>query len=131
MSHLEKLGTQFSIPISPDDDGYLGRECPIDECLGYFKIRPGTGVKGPAPCDCPYCGHKGRTEPSLPKSRLNTRNRSYCDRCYRPTGPAPSEAPDGQLMVAFSRDGEPNEVTIAKDGQKAHKIELLAIAPRD
>ncbi len=49
MSHLEKLGTQFSIPISPDDDGYLGRECPIDECLGYFKITPGTGVKGPAP----------------------------------------------------------------------------------
>ena len=24
MRHLEKLGTQFSIPISPDDDGYLG-----------------------------------------------------------------------------------------------------------
>ena len=34
-------------------------------------------------------------------------------------------------MVAFSRDGEPNEVTIAKDGQKAHKIARLAIARRD
>jgi hypothetical protein len=33
-------------------------------------------------------------------------------------------------MVAFSRDGEPNAVTIAKDGQKAHKIAILAIAHR-
>ena len=23
------------------------------------KITPGTGVKGPAPCHCPYCGHTG------------------------------------------------------------------------
>ena len=25
----------------------------------YFKITPGTGIKGPAPCHCPYCGHSG------------------------------------------------------------------------
>jgi hypothetical protein len=42
-----------------DDDGYFGRECPVQECLGYFKVTPGTGVKGPAPCHCPYCGHEG------------------------------------------------------------------------
>ena len=59
MSHLETLGTQFSIPISADGEGYLGRECPVETCLGYFKITPGTGVKGPAPCYCPYCGHSG------------------------------------------------------------------------
>lgn len=58
-SNLDNLGKQFSIPITPDDDGYIGRECPVEDCLGYFKITPGTGVKGPAPCFCPYCGHKG------------------------------------------------------------------------
>jgi hypothetical protein len=60
-SNLDSLGTQFSIPISADKDGYLGRECPVEECLGYFKITPGTGVKGPGPCHCPYCGHSGES----------------------------------------------------------------------
>lgn len=59
MSNLERLGNQFSIPISPDEEAYIGRECPVESCLGYFKITPGTGIKGPAPCHCPYCGHTG------------------------------------------------------------------------
>jgi hypothetical protein len=42
-----------------DEDGYLGRECPAESCLGYFKITTGTGLTGPAPCHCPYCGHAG------------------------------------------------------------------------
>lgn len=58
-SNLDRLGNQVSVPIRTDDDGYLGRECPVKECLGYFKITPGTGIKGPAPCHCPYCGHSG------------------------------------------------------------------------
>ena len=57
--NLDRLGNQVSVPIKTDDDGYLGRECPVKECLGYFKITPGTGIKGPAPCHCPYCGHSG------------------------------------------------------------------------
>jgi len=57
--NLDRLGKQLSIPINADEDGYLGRECPVEECLGYFKITPGTGIKGPAPCHCPYCGHSG------------------------------------------------------------------------
>lgn len=60
-NHLRNLGTQFSIPINADEHGYVGRECPIKECLGYFKITPGTGVKAPAPCHCPYCGHIGKS----------------------------------------------------------------------
>ena len=59
MSNLRRLGNQISVPISPDEEGYVGRECPVENCLGYFKIMPGTGVKGPAPCHCPYCGHSG------------------------------------------------------------------------
>lgn len=58
-NNLRKLGNQVSVPINADEDGYLGRECPVKECLGYFKITPGTGIKGPAPCHCPYCGHAG------------------------------------------------------------------------
>src|ERR1022692_3855637 len=56
---LRSLGDRISVPIRPDEDGYLGRECPNPECEEYFKITPGTGVKGPAPCHCPYCGHTG------------------------------------------------------------------------
>lgn len=59
MNNLRRLGNQVSVPIKADEEGYLGRECPNEECLGYFKITPGTGVKGPAPCYCPYCGHCG------------------------------------------------------------------------
>ena len=50
----------ISIPIKSDEDGLFGRECPNKNCLGYFKIQFGTGLKGEGlPCYCPYCGHKG------------------------------------------------------------------------
>jgi hypothetical protein len=56
MSHLEDLGDQYSVPIDTDEDGYLGRECP--KCDSYFKITPGTGLRGEdLACHCPYCGH--------------------------------------------------------------------------
>jgi hypothetical protein len=59
---LRGLGNRISVPIKPDKDGYLGRECPNPECEDYFKITPGTGIKGPAPCHCPYCGHTGESK---------------------------------------------------------------------
>lgn len=54
-------GDQVSIqvPIKADEEGFIGRECPEKECLGYFKIQPGTGLTGDdLPCHCPYCGHQ-------------------------------------------------------------------------
>ena len=43
--------------MGTDEDGFFGRECPDEECLGYFKIEPGTGLEGDElPCHCPYCG---------------------------------------------------------------------------
>lgn len=36
MSHLRRLGKQISVPIRPDKDRYIGRECP--QCEGYFKV---------------------------------------------------------------------------------------------
>jgi hypothetical protein len=43
----------MSIKISPDAEGYTGRECPA--CEKYFKIRFGTGLPGDVDCHCPYC----------------------------------------------------------------------------
>lgn len=60
-TNLERIGTKFSFTLAPDDSGYLGRECPAESCLGYFKIRPGTGLKDVQACVCPYCGHQGGT----------------------------------------------------------------------
>ena len=57
--NLDRLGNQVRVTMKADEDGYFGRECPIKECLGYFKVTPGTGIQGPAPCHCPYCGHSG------------------------------------------------------------------------
>jgi hypothetical protein len=58
MNHLRRLGSNFSIPIKPDEDGFTGRECPNPPCEGYFKVEFGTGLKGSnLPCHCPYCGH--------------------------------------------------------------------------
>ena len=58
--NLRRLGNHVSIPIPKDEHGYLGRECPNQDCVGYFKIKPGTGLSGEdLPCHCPYCGHKG------------------------------------------------------------------------
>jgi hypothetical protein len=70
-TNLEKLGDQMSVPIKTDEDGYLGRECPVAECLGYFKITPGTGIKDPAPCHCPYCGHSGDHNTFWTQEQLN------------------------------------------------------------
>lgn len=56
---LRRLGRSISVPIKRDEDGYVGRQCPVKACLGYYKVTPGTGVKGKAPCHCPYCGYKG------------------------------------------------------------------------
>lgn len=55
--HVEAIGNQVSVQIPRDENGLLGRECPNEECLGYFKVKPGTGLTGPGLlCHCPYCG---------------------------------------------------------------------------
>jgi hypothetical protein len=56
--HLRNLGNRVAVDIPKDENGFLGRECPQPDCEGYFKIKPGTGLKGQdLPCHCPYCGH--------------------------------------------------------------------------
>lgn len=70
LRNISRLGNTISVPIKPDEDGFLGRECPVEECLGYFKITPGTGISGPAPCHCPYCGHQGDSQTFWTKEQL-------------------------------------------------------------
>ncbi|HEC36332.1 MAG TPA: hypothetical protein ENI39_07345 [Anaerolineae bacterium] len=58
---MNRIEDRMTIPIPTDEDGLTGRECPSVECLGYFKIKFGTGLKGEnfenLPCHCPYCGY--------------------------------------------------------------------------
>lgn len=68
---FKRDGNIISIPIRPDDHGFLGRECPIKECEGYFKITPGTGLTGEnLPCHCPYCGHSASQDNFWTKEQL-------------------------------------------------------------
>ena len=46
--------SEITVRITPDEDGFLGRECP--GCERYFKVTPGTGLSGVSDCTCPYCG---------------------------------------------------------------------------
>jgi hypothetical protein len=56
--NLKQLEDGIKISIPADENGMIGRECPNPACHGYFKIKPGTGLKGKnLPCHCPYCGH--------------------------------------------------------------------------
>ena len=39
----------YNNSLPKDEDGYVGREYPIEECNGYFKIFPGTGLSASIP----------------------------------------------------------------------------------
>ncbi|MEJ7592336.1 MAG: hypothetical protein WKF77_12365, partial [Planctomycetaceae bacterium] len=54
-----------------DEEGLIGRECPVSQCEGYFKIKPGTGLKGKnLPCHCPYCGHQAIAKNFYTKAQI-------------------------------------------------------------
>jgi hypothetical protein len=44
----------IDVPIPTDERGLVGRRCPA--CLGYFKLKLGTGLPTET-CHCPYCGY--------------------------------------------------------------------------
>ena len=62
LRYLGRLGNRISVPLKTDADGYIGRECPAKDCLGYFKLTLGTGLPGGGLCRCPYCGHQGASD---------------------------------------------------------------------
>lgn len=69
--NLGNLGDEIHVPIEPDADAFLGRECPVTECEGYFTIKLGTGLSGDnLPCHCPYCGHRAGHEHFWTKDQI-------------------------------------------------------------
>lgn len=57
--------TEFSVPLPPDKEGMIGRECPNTDCQPrYFKIHSLSkeaisgqeNIKPPEQLHCPYCG---------------------------------------------------------------------------
>lgn len=60
LRNLKRLEQGIRLTLPTDEEGFIGRQCPNDECKGYFKVTFGTGLKGEnLPCHCPYCGHTG------------------------------------------------------------------------
>ncbi len=71
MKHLRNLGSHFSISLPSDEEGLIGRECPVPDCEGYFKLQPGTGLKGEnLPTNCPYCGHTAGSDKFFTKGQI-------------------------------------------------------------
>ncbi len=70
MRDLRNLASQFTISIPPDEGGLIGRECPVPECEGYFKLQLGTGKRGEnVPMYCPYCGHEAGSHKFITKAQ--------------------------------------------------------------
>ena len=71
MGYLGRLGGHIAIPISADEKGFAGRECPQHACEGYFKVVLGTGLDGEGlPCHCPYCGHTAQHDEFWTKEQI-------------------------------------------------------------
>lgn len=69
--NLKRLGSRVAVTIPTDEGGLLGRECPEKSCLGYFKLKPGTGLVGEGlPCHCPYCGHSAASDQFWTKEQV-------------------------------------------------------------
>jgi len=47
------------VPIRPDEQGMIGRECNNPDCKKYFKVKPGTGIVDNSVMFCPYCRYRG------------------------------------------------------------------------
>ncbi len=70
MGEYGKPGNTFSIRIEPDEDGFVGKECPNPDCRGYFKAVPGTGIADTPNCHCPYCGHTAPNDQFFTKEQI-------------------------------------------------------------
>ena len=61
---------KFSVPIEPDEEGMIGRECPQSNCEKYFKIKGGTGIQNNPAMFCPYCCYKGTQDQFFTKEQI-------------------------------------------------------------
>jgi hypothetical protein len=113
MDNLRRLGDSFSVPIQPDEGGFIGRECPEPACEGYFKIECGTGLKGKGlPCHCPYCGHTAGHDQFGTKEQIeyakSVAMRKITDAIHKDLKQMEFESkPKGAFGIGFSLKVEP------------------------
>ena len=68
-----ELINQISIPINSDNDGYIDRECPSEECSFQFKVDQEDWVNlfQDEKIYCPLCRHEADSNSWLPKQQLD------------------------------------------------------------
>lgn len=58
---LEELSrtTTYTMEIPPDQDGYIDKECPNEDCLSQFKVKDEDwrNLFSDVAVYCPFCGH--------------------------------------------------------------------------
>lgn len=71
---LERLGRmkEISVPIEPDSEGYLDKECPSEPCLFLFKIDGDEWSKivRDEEVFCPSCGHVAPAKSWYPRAQV-------------------------------------------------------------
>jgi hypothetical protein len=62
---------RISVPLKPDEENMLGRQCPKKECLRYFKVKVAdyTTFMGDE-LFCPYCGKTDHPDSFLTQDQL-------------------------------------------------------------
>ena len=106
------MGTTFSFSLPADENGFIGRECPV--CSRYFKIKPGTGLPHATNCYCAYCGKTGENTDFYTKDQIEFAKSLALREVHRQLGEAfqgirtASERQDGFLRLTISfKEGSP------------------------
>jgi hypothetical protein len=71
---LERLGRmkEISVPVEPDTDGYLDKECPSEPCLFPFKIHDDdwSNIARHEEVFCPSCRHAAPAKSWYPRAQV-------------------------------------------------------------
>lgn len=71
---LERLGRmkEISVPIEPDSEGYLDKECPSEPCLFLFKIdsEDWSNIVRDEEVFCPSCRHVAPAKSWYPRAQI-------------------------------------------------------------
>ena len=72
LRQLERV-QKISIPISPDSDGYIDKECPDEKCLFQFKVHneDWTNLFHEEKVFCPMCKHEANSSSWFTTEQIN------------------------------------------------------------
>lgn len=74
LKELKKLEqNKISIPVIKDEDGYVDRECPNDECLHQFKVQEDDWINNfkDEAVFCPMCRHEAISDSWWTTEQIN------------------------------------------------------------